>query len=270
MATSKNIDWKVESITLDRNHPFQDHFITAELSTPVPPKSWSLNELAMDLQDHLNKKSVPEIKNVIFNDPATIVLWADDTKTVVKCQEGDKFNPETGLAMAIVKRMYGNTGKYCEIFKKWVPEVESEYPNIMLGLKLDGDEYVRALERIREVAKKTTMSWKEAANTLYAPPKKLDSEEIAKLAEKFDRVNAASPSEIRTALKECEKKKELEWTPTAQDKPTKKGEYLVYDKFVDSVYVYEYSPTCDKDVSYWRNYITHWMPCPKAPVEKKG
>ena len=28
----------------------------------------------------------PEIKNVIFNDPATIVFWTDGTKTVVKCQ----------------------------------------------------------------------------------------------------------------------------------------------------------------------------------------
>jgi endogenous inhibitor of DNA gyrase (YacG/DUF329 family) len=71
-------------------------------------------------------------------------------------------------------------------------------------------------------------------------------------------------------MTETKNEVKLEWTPAAQDKPTKKGEYLVYDKFVDSVYVYEYCPTCDKDVSYWRNYITHWMPCPKAPVAKKG
>ena len=56
MATSKNINWKVDSITLDRNNPFQHPFITAELSTSVFPKTWSPNELAMDLQDHLNKK----------------------------------------------------------------------------------------------------------------------------------------------------------------------------------------------------------------------
>ena len=113
MPTSKNIDWKVESITLDRNNPFSHPFITAELSTAVLPKTWSPNELAMDLQDHLNKKATPEIKKVIFNPPATIVLWFDNTKTVVKCQDGDEYDPEKGLAMAIVKKMYGNTGKYC-------------------------------------------------------------------------------------------------------------------------------------------------------------
>ena len=34
------------------------------------------------------------IKNVIFNDPATIVFWNDDTKTVVKAQSAEAFDPE--------------------------------------------------------------------------------------------------------------------------------------------------------------------------------
>ena len=61
----------------------------------------------------------PEIKNVIFNDPATIVFWTDGTKTVVKCQEGDEFDPEKGLTMAIAKKVYGNKGYYCNVIKKW-------------------------------------------------------------------------------------------------------------------------------------------------------
>lgn len=62
----------------------------------------------------------PKIKNVIFNDPATIVFWTDGTKTVVKCQEGDTFDPEKGLAMAITKKIFGNKGNYCNEIKKWV------------------------------------------------------------------------------------------------------------------------------------------------------
>ena len=61
----------------------------------------------------------PEIENVIFNDPATIVFWTDGTKTVVKCQEGDEFDPEKGLTMAIAKKVYGNKGSYCNVIKKW-------------------------------------------------------------------------------------------------------------------------------------------------------
>ena len=67
---------------------------------------------------------IPEIKNVIFNDPATIVFWEDGTKTVVKCQDGDEFDPEKGLAMAITKKAYGNKGNYCNKLKKWLPKEE--------------------------------------------------------------------------------------------------------------------------------------------------
>lgn len=58
------------------------------------------------------------IKRVIFNNPATIVFWEDGTKTVVKRQKGDRWDKEKGIAMAIAKKLYGNTGKYCDILKE--------------------------------------------------------------------------------------------------------------------------------------------------------
>lgn len=70
------------------------------------------------------RKPMPEIKNVVFSDPATIVFWADGTKTVVKCQKqtGDTYSKETGLAMAIAKKAYGNKGNFNDIFTKWLAE----------------------------------------------------------------------------------------------------------------------------------------------------
>lgn len=82
---------------------------------------------------------IPEplaIKNVIFNDPATVVMWNDGTKTVVKCQPGDIYSKETGLALCIAKKYLGNKGNFNEVFKKWLPEeVESveEYDGIKVG-----------------------------------------------------------------------------------------------------------------------------------------
>lgn len=67
------------------------------------------------------------IKNVIFNDPATVVMWEDGTKTVVKCQPGDTYSKETGLALCIAKKYLGNKGNFNEVFKKWIPE-EVEIP----------------------------------------------------------------------------------------------------------------------------------------------
>ncbi len=75
-----------------------------------------------DVMFKLNVKNAGccvEIKNVIFNPPATIVFWADGTKTVVKTQEYDQFDPEKGLAMAISKKALGNQGNYYNHFKKW-------------------------------------------------------------------------------------------------------------------------------------------------------
>lgn len=60
---------------------------------------------------------LPVIKNVIFNDPATIVFWDDGTKTVVKCMEGKEFNTWDGLAMAICKKLFGK--KFKKTFRTW-------------------------------------------------------------------------------------------------------------------------------------------------------
>jgi len=66
---------------------------------------------------HLNA----QLKRVIFNDPATIVYWTDGTKTVVKCQPGDTFDPLTGFLMAFFKKACGNKGNYNTALKKIVP-----------------------------------------------------------------------------------------------------------------------------------------------------
>lgn len=68
------------------------------------------------------------IKNVIFNDPATIVFWSDGSKTIVKAHN-EEFDPEKGLAMAICKKLYGNKGNFNNLFKKWIPEEIKEKAN---------------------------------------------------------------------------------------------------------------------------------------------
>lgn len=74
------------------------------------------------IKDNLKRSFKPEIKKVIFNDPATIVFWNDGTKTVVKKQNKDKkkkFDKEKGLAMAIAKKYFDNQGSYYNEIRKW-------------------------------------------------------------------------------------------------------------------------------------------------------
>ena len=68
------------------------------------------------------KYVLPGIRNVYFNDPVTVVLWNDGTKTIVRCQDGDTYSKETGLALCIFKKALGNKGNFNDIFNKWVRE----------------------------------------------------------------------------------------------------------------------------------------------------
>lgn len=63
---------------------------------------------------------LPDIDDVIFSGPATVVKWKDGTKTVVKCNKGENFDPEKGLVIAITKKALGNKGNYYETIRKWM------------------------------------------------------------------------------------------------------------------------------------------------------
>ena len=95
------------------------------------------------------QKAMNSITNVIFNNPATIVFWSDGTKTVVKCDERDEFDPEKGLAMAICKKHFGG-GFYNDIFKKWIPE---ETPEIEIDGQITMTEIAEKFERLSKAAK---------------------------------------------------------------------------------------------------------------------
>lgn len=69
------------------------------------------------------------IQNVIFNEPATIVFWSDNTKTIVKCND-EVFDKEKGLCMAITKKMLGNKGSYYNEIKHWISENDEELTSL--------------------------------------------------------------------------------------------------------------------------------------------
>lgn len=99
----------------------------------------------MDLDDLPFYENPFAIKRVIFNNPATIVFWKDGEKTVVRCMDNvevrekvvhgrkkkfmvpmpsENYSKEIGLAMCIVKKAYGNTGAFNDVFKAFIPEYE--------------------------------------------------------------------------------------------------------------------------------------------------
>ena len=82
------------------------------------------------------------ITNVIFNPPATIVFWSDKTKTVVKCDSKEEYDPEKGIAMAICKKMIGdNKRDYYNVFLHWIKKYEKQHK--------EKEEIDNALERLK-------------------------------------------------------------------------------------------------------------------------
>ena len=130
------VQWKVKHVDIDRRVD-EIPCITANIEADISGLSViDCAELTASLRERLSatmayngylypkKKPIvpsaklPEIKNVIFNDPATIVIWKDGTKTVVKAQNNELFDPEKGLAMAITKKALGNEGNYFNTIKE--------------------------------------------------------------------------------------------------------------------------------------------------------
>ena len=73
----------------------------------------------------IHKRKSLGIKNIIFNGPATIIFWNDNTKTIVKCGEGDVFDPEKGIAMAVMKRALGSNesdSNYLDKVKRYLDQ----------------------------------------------------------------------------------------------------------------------------------------------------
>lgn len=51
---------------------------------------------------------LPKPVKVIFNDPATIVFWADGKKTVAKAHEGDDYDPIMGALICAYRKVTMN------------------------------------------------------------------------------------------------------------------------------------------------------------------
>jgi hypothetical protein len=86
----------------------------------VAETDWSYDERGLAALSDIGN-----VKKIIFNDPATIILWEDGTKTVVKAHN-EPFDPEKGVAMCFMKKACDNKSSFNNVFKKWIPDDKKE------------------------------------------------------------------------------------------------------------------------------------------------
>ena len=82
-----------------------------------------LNDRANSYIEHYKNDENTVIEKSIFNNTATMVIWSDGTKIVVKCRDNDVYDPDKGLAMAVAKKFLGTNkshSNYMNKFKKWL------------------------------------------------------------------------------------------------------------------------------------------------------
>lgn len=93
--------------------------------------------------DNFGPKYVPRYgryEKIIINPPATIVIWNDGTKTVVKATENDIYDPEKGVALCFLKKYFGSSYKHIlkdanDIYEKKMEE-DAELNNSLNGASL--------------------------------------------------------------------------------------------------------------------------------------
>lgn len=162
MSTIDNIRWHVTGVELERSmyREFKDDSIEVTLrgmvDGPVHQEDLITLDRVLERKLNLNSNSTKNVlnaiygkrleaqyvsyrgrvynsfavKDVIFNDPATIVFWEDGTKTVVKAQD-EPYDPEKGLAMAFAKKAGDNRYEYYNVFKHYLKKYEKKYKNVV-------------------------------------------------------------------------------------------------------------------------------------------
>lgn len=114
--------WRI--VEFEDKRPFHDIYI--DITFAVTQRFTKTDVETAKRIDDMFVYKLPAIKKVHFNDPVTVVIWADGTKTVVRAQNDEAYDPEKGLAMAISKKALGNKGDYYDVFKEHLPKKEEE------------------------------------------------------------------------------------------------------------------------------------------------
>ena len=116
--------------------------------------------------------TMPEIpiSRVTYSGDTTIVFFTDGTKTTVKRSGADKYDRQTAIVYALMKRIFGKIGRYDAKTKKFY---ENEIDGNGLGTKL---EKIAAAGFDQDEEKRTLKARKAKAMEEHAARQKMESE----------------------------------------------------------------------------------------------
>lgn len=136
------------------------------------------------LYKQMNKSprmSIPAIKKIISSDPVTIVIWEDDTKTIVRRAADTEPSEYTAVCAAICKKLFGSNHKLNKVIKSKIERPKKKVKKSDLEEK---QEYLEISEMIegRDKDETETFSLQECRDVISegsAPaPMKLEPIEL--------------------------------------------------------------------------------------------
>lgn len=109
------------------------------------------------------------IDNVICQDSAVVIFWKDGTKTTAKCGADDVFDYEKGLAIAVLKYVFGN-----KVYQVDMKEIMEAYPHTKTTAKKKAAAPVEetASETPKKATTKKTASIKKSTSKKSSSSKK--------------------------------------------------------------------------------------------------
>ena len=115
----------IYDITADNSKTYNNPVLIEGINEKAPKNysyAYSMREITNAVLIQAPRRPTANVK-IIINEKkkTTVAIWGDGSKTVVKCQPGDEFDAEKGIAMCFVKRSFNNRGCYND----WMREVIS-------------------------------------------------------------------------------------------------------------------------------------------------
>ena len=128
------------------------------------------NSLSPRAKEYFPTMSEIPISRVTYSGDTTVVFFTDGTKTTVKRSGADKYDRQTAIVYALIKRLFGKIGRYDSKTKKFY---ENEIDGNGLGTKL---EKLAAAGFDQDEEKRTAKARKAKAMEEHAARQKMESE----------------------------------------------------------------------------------------------
>lgn len=115
----------IYDITADNSKTYNNPVLIEGINEKAPKNynyAYPMREITNAVLIQAPRRPTANVK-IIINEKkkTTVAIWGDGSKTVVKCQPGDEFDAEKGIAMCFVKRSFNNRSCYND----WMREVIS-------------------------------------------------------------------------------------------------------------------------------------------------